>query len=203
MTPFLITGLPRSRTAWMAEVATFRRSVCVHEPWVTMDRWDDIFTTLWNARSVWDFVGISDHGMGFHLPEVMRRLAPRTLIIERPIEAVSASLDLIGLPNNRLFLDLLSRALAYQHPQILRVPYDDLSRTGFVVRCLEWLMPGAEIDIRRIDDLQYENIQALGNIDKGRSRAADVANFFPADVLATLGHPKPTVPRENEGVPLK
>jgi hypothetical protein len=183
--PFLITGLPRSRTAWMAEVATFGRAVCFHEPMARLERWSEIFA-LWGAQSGACFVGIADHGLGFFLPEIMRRAAPRTLIIERPIEEVEASLDLIGVPGSRLFLELLSKALAYPHPRIGRVPYASLSDSNVVRYCLQWLMPGAPIDIDRIAAMQRENIQALENIQAGRQRAADIANFLPADVIARL-----------------
>lgn len=182
--PFLITGLPRSRTAWMAEIAHSDRAVCFHEPMAHLARWDDVFGEIWGERWVRAFVGIADHGLGFHLPEIMRRAEPRTLIIERPIVEVEASLDLIGLLGSRLFLELLAAALAYQHPLIRRVPYASLADTSAVVECLQWLMPGAPIDAGRIAAMQGQNIQALENIERGR--AADMANFLPADVVARL-----------------
>ena len=53
---FFITGLPRSRTAWMAAFMTSGNAVCLHEPrnWAAM----------WNHDGA-QHVGISDSGLGF------------------------------------------------------------------------------------------------------------------------------------------
>jgi len=182
MRRFLITGLPRSRTAWLAVAATHGEVVCHHEPKNNLPSWDAIFDTVWSGGGC---VGISDHGLGFYLPEIIRRVAPRTLIVERPIAEVKASLARLGeRPTN--LCDLLLEALTYQHPLILRVRYSALANTAVVVACLRWLVPGAEIDAARIARLQGENIQADWNRAAELAAGADPAAFIPADVLARL-----------------
>ena len=186
--PFLIVGLPRSRTTWMAAAATIEgRSYCHHEPLRWLDRWDDLFTVIWNGRTSLEYLGVSDHGFGFFLPQIMERRAPRTLVIERPIAEVEASLRAIGIePGN--FCALLSEALTYVHPRIRRVGYADLENTGVVVNCLEWLMPGLAIDRARIERMQGENIQAdvEAVLQDVAARRNDMGNLLPADVLARL-----------------
>ena len=186
--PYLITGLPRSRTAWMAAAATIEgRSYCHHEPLRWLDQWDDLFSVIWNGRTSLEYLGVSDHGYGFFLPQIMDRRAPRTLIIERPVAEVEASLRALGLePGN--FCELLAQSLAYQHPRIRRVGYADLANTGVVVNCLEWLMPGLRINAARIEQMQAENIQAdtAAALRDARDRAGDIHNLMPADVLARL-----------------
>ena len=186
--PYLITGLPRSRTAWMAAAATIEgRSLCHHEPLRWLDRWDDLFTVIWNGRTPLEYLGVSDHGYGFFLPEIMDRRAPRTLIIERPIHEVEESLRGIGLDGGN-FCSLLAKSLAYQHPRIRRVAYADLENTGIVCNLLEWLMPGLPIDRGRIERMQGENIQAdvQAALKDASDRQKDLANLMPADVIAKL-----------------
>jgi hypothetical protein len=186
--PFLIVGLPRSRTAWIAKAATVHpRSVCYHEPLRWLDRWDDLFTVIWNGRDHAEFVGVSDHGFGFFLPEIMQRRAPRTLIIERPIAEVEASLRHKGIePGN--FCQLLSESLVYEHPRIRRVAYADLENTGVVMNCLEWLMPGLSMDRGRIERLQGKNIQAdiAEALKAATARRADIRALMPPDIIERL-----------------
>lgn len=171
----------------MAAAATLEDAICLHEPTRWLDRWDDIFRTVWHQRRDCRFIGIADHGLGFHLPEILRRAAPRTLIIDRPIAEVNASLTRIGLPATN-FCDLLAEALDYDHPLIRRVPYADLTDTNTVVSCLEWLMPGASIDHKRTGWLQDSNIQA--DIDEtlriATTRASEIGKFIPRQVIDRL-----------------
>lgn len=183
--PFLITGLPRSRTAWMAAAATDGRAVCFHEPMAAMRRWDDVFEQIWHGRGSMQHVGIADHGLGFHLPAIMDRLGPRTLIIERPIAEVNTALARLGLPPTN-FCDLLAEHLAFDHPRIRRVGYKDLEDAHEVRRCLEWLMPGQFIDQRRLARYQMLNIQADLGAALMFADKADPAGFFPRDVLKRL-----------------
>jgi hypothetical protein len=185
--PFLITGLPRSRTAWMAAAALNDVSICVHEPLRSAERWEDVFTTVWNM-SGFRYLGVSDHGMGFHLPEIMNRLAPQTLIIQRPIREVEASLRRLRLPDSNI-CELLQGVLdSVHHHAIMRVAYDDLCNTATVARCLRHLMPDASISWDRIRNLQRLNIQAhdigaviTDGITRGRKR--DVCKLIPPHLV--------------------
>ena len=183
--PYLILGLPRSRTAWFAAAAMNDHSICYHEPTRTLTRWDDIFS-LW-ANSWFRYTGISDHGLGFWLPEIMERAAPRTVIIDRPIAEVKASLNGIGLETGN-FCELLAERLAFQHPRIMRTPYAALANPLVVLRCLQFLMPDAVLCLDRIRELQSLNIQAdvSATLALSQSRVRDVAAFLPADVLERL-----------------
>lgn len=186
--PFLVTGQPRSRTAWMAAAATDGRAICFHEPMATLKCWQDVFDTVWHGHGhSMRYVGISDHGLGFHLREILRRLPMPVLIIERPIAEVNASLAKLGLPASN-FCDLLAESLAYDHPCIRRVAYDALANTSDVIDCMRHLMPGAFIDTRRLARYQLLHIEADTEkaLRTAAERAADMAAFVPADVLARL-----------------
>jgi hypothetical protein len=185
---FLITGLPRSRTAWMAVAAMNDQSCCFHEPLRYLTRWEDVFDTVWRREYGYRYIGISDHGLGFHLQEIMRRMAPRTLIIERPLAEVNASLARLGLPPSN-FCDILQERLAFQHPMIMRVNYLALTSSTVVMRCLRHLMPDAVLNHHHIPELQALNIQAheIGKVlehARRRGQAGDATALLGADVIA-------------------
>jgi len=186
--PFLITGLPRSRTAWMAAAAQNDKSVCLHEPLRHAEKWTDVFDIAWALKG-FQYLGVSDHGLGFHLPEIMDRIAPRTLIIERPVDEVNASLALLGLPASN-FCDLLMEVLdTCRHPNILRVKYAHLKSPEVVGRCLKHLMPDAKVSWERLFCLQRLNIQAHNIEDvlaQGLERGAQGAALLPPQILARI-----------------
>jgi hypothetical protein len=181
---YLITGLPRSRTAWMAAAATTDQSICWHEPLPRLSRWEDIFETIWR-RSRHRYVGISDSALGFHLPEIIARAAPRVLVIERDITEVEASGAAIGIVAPK-YLTLLKAALGYVHPLIERVPYADLADDRVVAACLRHLMPKAVIHMDRIKALQGFNIQADLKHVKRHAPHADLSALLGADIAAQL-----------------
>ena len=185
--PFLITGLPRSRTAWLATAAnTVRNCRCWHEPLQWLDKWEDVVPEIWERPGA-SYIGISDHALGFHLEALLEQLSLRVLVVERPQEEVEASLQKLGLPAGK-YCQLLSDRLSYQHPLICRISFSQLHRTSVVVEVLEWLMPGAEVDPTRIEALQYLNVQVhLPKLLRGAANlAARADTLLGVDVMAEL-----------------
>lgn len=182
--PFLVTGLPRTRSAWLAVVATIDRSLCYHEPTSWLPRWQDVFD-LWNA-STHRYTGISDNALGFHLPEIIARIAPRVLIIERDIGEVEASLD-EALGMGRLnYCALLQSALDYDHPLIMRIPYAYLKDDRTVAECLTHLMPDLAVDMVRIKELQRMNIQTDMSRVKRLAPHADLNALLGPEIASKL-----------------
>ena len=184
--PYLITGLPRSRTAWLSVAATNDHSICFHEPTAWLDRWQDVFDKVWGAH--WHrYVGISDSALGFHLPQIIERCAPRVLIVERDIQEVEASLRDLGLAGTN-YCVLLSEALKYEHPSILRVPFQSLRDSRIVAQALRHLMPDAWLSAERIEQLQRMNIQTdmglVGEVMKARN--GDIVPILGAEVMARI-----------------
>ncbi len=173
MTPFFITGLPRSRTAWLAVASTTGNSICHHEPG---------FGDYESARDIWQApsevrVGISDAGLGLHIRRIVDDIAPRVLIVDRDLEAVLASferyagMDLAGSRDavrDRLW-DLRD-ALEFDHPLIRRVRFEDLTSQSVVTDCMAWL----GVTPLNLPQLMHLNIQSdLGfNLAKLRAQAA-------------------------------
>ena len=145
---FLITGLPRSRTAWLAVA-----SGALHEP-------ISLHGPAWIAD--WqDGEGVSDSGAAPFLPFILKTVAPRTLIIERPRAEVVASLvAYFGRPDLEgeidALLDAPLRGLSVESPLIRRVDYHRLADLACVEDCLDWL--GCERP-KNLAQLSHMNIQ--------------------------------------------
>lgn len=186
--PFLITGLPRSRTAWMSAVAnTIPGAICYHEPIEQFPSWQ-ISLSLWNEPR-YSWVGISDSAMGFHLAEIINEYRPRILIIERNIDDAEVSLRRLGIPATNycsLLRDHLSRFIA--HRLVRTVAFDRLADTETVRACLQHLMPGAVIDGSKISALQRLNIQADVEMVKesAEARKHDISAVLGAEIAAAL-----------------
>ena len=154
MHKFLITGLPRSRTAWMAEFMNHGSSVCFHEP----PNWRELWSE-YNDKCV----GISDSGLGFQLDEIIEEYHPKILIIDRPIEEVEKSLDELntGLPKTN-FCEILKETLAkFQNgeSEVLRVPFHSMNDIRVMQKIFWHLIPGEPFDEGRFLKMKNINIQ--------------------------------------------
>lgn len=150
---FLITGLPRSRTAWMAAFMSYGSTVCLHEP----RNWESVFDSDGPK-----FVGISDSGLGFQLDRILYEYACPALIIDRPLADVEASLKALdtGLPKTN-FCELLKNKLS-EFPastQVMRVPYAALNDMRVMQKIFFHLTPGEPFDEGRFHSMKDMNIQ--------------------------------------------
>ena len=157
---FLITGLPRSKTAWMSSVAaTVAGAMCYHEPVKRHGDWHCCFE-IWDKQG-YPHVGIADSSLGFHLPEILTKAAPRVLIINRDIDQVKRSLVKIGACLDP-YVDWLSEQIRTVpvNPLIACVEFEALSDLTIVTQCLRHLMPSCAIDEDRILEMLDMNVQA-------------------------------------------
>ena len=96
---FFITGLPRSRTAWMAAFCSTGSVVCHHE----------LMGQVSSKQEFWDEMARDNRGNSDHAHFLLGELGrvsspPRVVIIHRPIDDVHQSLVAIGI-DNRPFLE--------------------------------------------------------------------------------------------------
>ena len=174
-TPFLITGLPRSRTAWLAKVATIEGwSKCEHEPSIHFGRHKteqqnyEAFLGYWMHRKE-TYAGISDYHLAHTLPNLLKTVQMRTLIVCRPFNDVQASLHKAGLQTfSQQGLDSFKRAMgiAIGDPLVKTIPYSELSNSHAVAEALKWLMPNAPVSVAAIEALQDVHIEA--DLEKNR-----------------------------------
>jgi hypothetical protein len=143
--PFWITGLPRSRTAWFAVAMRGPRSHCFHE--LTGDTASfEHMAALWLCGEPGQARGNSDSACGLHARRILETLRPRTLIIERPVGEVVASLSRLFERDMRAIAPMLERlehSLSLGHPLIKRARFADLDEDrDAVIEAAEWLVPG-------------------------------------------------------------
>ena len=163
---FLITGLPRSRTAWLAVAATRADIVCHHEPsaWLKDEA---ALTALWGAHG--PPVGISDSALGIILPKILKDHGPRTVIVQRHPNGVVRSMEAylaaggITMPEGLIArrTATLARVLASCEgsPLVRVVAYENLRHIETVKSVLEWLTPGAPLP-GLLGQLMHMNVQS-------------------------------------------
>src|ERR1700676_5601924 len=121
-TPFLITGLPRSRTAWLARVATIEGwSKCEHEPSIRLGSYDHLLA-YWNAQPG-PYLGISDYHLSQILPNILKTVQSRTLIVGRDHDEVRTSLRRVGLNDRPCTAALKGMASAIGDPLVKTISY--------------------------------------------------------------------------------
>lgn len=161
---FLITGLPRSRTAWFAVAASSGGRTCWHEPSATLGL--SSLMTIWEAMPD---MGVSDAGLAPHLTEVLDVLGPKTLVIHRdPDEVVTSMRDYVS-PRERVSAEWIAnvrkiardtheKLLSIEHPLIKRINYCDLGN-GFqhvLEDCFDWL----GVKPNGLTQLMHMNVQS-------------------------------------------
>lgn len=165
--PFMVTGLPRSRTAWWSVVASTPYSVCLHEPAKSCATFEEL-KELWLSLPV--YRGISDSGLAFQMGRVMADIAPRTLIVDRdPRDVLQSFKAYWGKPFDE---DKIERMLGdayltlrafHDHPLVKVVKFDALNDYDTAQECFRWLMPGNPHPMR--EDLFHMRV----NVDRGHA----------------------------------
>lgn len=156
---YLITGLPRSRTAWFSVVMNCAGTSCRHEITREIKSFEDL-------KAKWpDGTGLSDAALGFQLRRIVDEIGPRALVIERDLEDVMASFlkYMTGVPVNLRVLEehltLLSNRLnEVQNPEFVRrLRFESLDDPNAIKWAMNWLAP--ECDKSMIVDVMRMNVQ--------------------------------------------
>lgn len=80
---FFITGLPRSRTAWLANLFTYGPSFCWHDLTAQLDHIEELKSWIRNVSQ--DIVGVSDSGLGLFACEVLQQFPDaKWILVRRP-----------------------------------------------------------------------------------------------------------------------
>lgn len=169
MTPFIITGLPRSRTAWLARAATvYGHSSCPHEPTIQFREGGMLdfmsFWMWWTSRPE-HYAGVSDHHILQLLDPIYQQVEARTLFVLRPVQDVQESLRRAGLSTRSIGKSVRLIEQYCERPHVRVIHYEELADTDAVLECLQWLMPGVPISRCRIEYLQQRHVEAdlVGN----------------------------------------
>lgn len=156
MRAFLITGLPRSRTLWLAEFMSYGQCICVHEPSEYMRRIEDLKTVYKDNQ------GVSDAGLGFWLEWILKEISPWTVIVHRDIKQVERSLhDLYPELPQTNFCELLMEKLnqCRSHPLVMNVSFDALNDMRIMQKVFWHLRPGVPFDEERYRTMNRQIIE--------------------------------------------
>lgn len=116
MIDFMVLGLPRSGTAWLANLLTTDTSLCLHESFMH----HDLKQLDSKENPPAHKFGISETSAIF-IPDEINQHSAFKIIIERPIDEINLSLYRLGLPCiDDSFVKLLKNIEGY------RISFNDL-----------------------------------------------------------------------------
>lgn len=187
--PFYITGLPKSRTAWLSvALSDWRTSACLHEPLAKMryetlvkSNVDGSMTALEDSRLVLSdlttallathcpFAGLSDTGLAIVAADLPALLPGPVLIVWRdPGEVIKALVEYLGGDPE---VHAGGVALMFERLQafcerysaagaLMQVDFESLSSTDTMRQIWRHLLPGGPVfQRRRIEALQRLRIE--------------------------------------------
>lgn len=157
---FLVFGLPRSMTTWAANWLTTDNTICWHDPAAVMPPWQ-----CDQRSSSKRYRGMSCTGSWLFTDWVNEHPAP-TLVIERPVEEVNASLQRLGL--EPLADELLER---FSWLPGVRVSCKDLLDGAVARDVWNYLLPDVPYDVER--HMQLRDMVVLTDVSSIPT-AADV-----------------------------
>jgi hypothetical protein len=163
--PFLVLALPRSRTAWVAELLTYGGWSCYHQQAVRMRSLDDCVAFLRQPR-----IGSAETSIALGWRLLLHRLPDlRIVTIRRPIEDCVRSMMAVDLRGAAVYDEcLMRRTMARearaldeieQLPGVLRVEFADLGREDACAAVFEHCLP-FPFDRAWWLELRDRNIQA-------------------------------------------
>lgn len=163
-TPFLILGLPRSRTAWLANFLTFGNIECEHELSSLRQSPEEMMSHLTDGLPDAPpyYRGAADTYAVMWIDELMD-IEPDcpVVTIRRPIEEVEISLGRVGIRGVRKGLEEANSELdrVSRMRNCLSVRYADLDSPATARALQAFVAPGEPFDVRRWQMLDGMNIQ--------------------------------------------
>lgn len=170
MNHYFITGFPRSRTAWLANLLTWGDSFCFHEAYDHVMEGESIADVLGKVPHTVEFCGDSDSAIALCADDVLAEFPDAKFVfIKRPIEEVIESYKK-SLDEDPLFVTFSREEIAQQmgdherrlddlQSQIsssrkMTVRYSDLERKPTVMAIWRFCLPGREFPHMRYAMLQ-------------------------------------------------
>jgi hypothetical protein len=180
---FLVLGLPRSRTAWLANFLSHGRVACGHELLADCLTPDALVPRI---RALGGSVNGSAETAGALFIERLLRESPalRVVVVRRCKLAVADSLARLGLDAGSGVLDLLDEKLsaAAAHAGALCVEFTDLDSIDHLRAIWEHCAPGEPFDSGRAKRLIDLNVQITAR--RWRELFHKVRSFWQAEGAA-------------------
>ena len=153
---FYVTGLPRSSTAWWANLLTVHNHYCYHEPSLDFDGFErDIYI----KRRLYEGVGISDSALCTYYKDIVRSGEPMLIIIREPSEVRDSLNRLFDFDCTDAVERMVEMVQSIDHDNIRLYKYENLSDLNKIQEACEFLLNGYPIDEDRIKFLISCNVQ--------------------------------------------
>jgi len=160
LSPFFILGLPRSRTAWLANWFTYGPSVCLHDPSMVAKDVGELARLLHDEMGNYPsagYIGTSDSANVVWFWDLARCFpAARFLIVRRDVEQCIKSVEAQGLleaAKTLLWAHASHELILQRMPERVRtLDFDDINATTMRA-AHKWLTPGARFNLSRFKQL--------------------------------------------------
>ena len=157
--PFFITGLPRTRTAWMSQFFTTNESYCYHEALRKAVTTGKVADTMLNRNEY--YVGNSDSSLPFYIDDMMEYFpdAP-ILIIERDVFEVDQSLrNLFGGNHDEVLIKTMRELVRIEKEyHTVSVSFEELDDPVVMKDIWKYLIPAIPFDKGRYERFNELNI---------------------------------------------
>ncbi len=136
-TKFLITGLPRSRTAWLAAILSTEKILCWHEPINKFGSVGAVKAMLDNLEG-YQAIGISDSSVGLEADFYMAYFYeyPIVIINRKESEVITSLSKFLGIDKKQSIkiVDTISEGLERMRKvrAVMEIDYNDLNDSTIV-----------------------------------------------------------------------
>lgn len=156
MIDFMVLGLPRSGTAWLANLLTTDDSYCCHEAF-----WKSTLVQL-DLIDVPGKFGVSETS-GYCIPDVLNDHSARKLIVTRPLNEINKSLKSLNLPEmTNDHVDALNSIQGY------RIDFNDLFVFNKMAKAYNFLLDKELSSCRHsmLCDMNVQNKSLIKEVQK-------------------------------------
>jgi len=170
---YIITGLPRSRTAWFSGLLSTGRSICFHEPKSQFGSWDNFYD--YTQALDYDFIGISDSSLSIDPDFKLEKFgnAKMVIILRNADDAIDSFSDFLGLPitESTDLISSITRGLAKWIDRGLGTiaDYDSLNHESVIKEIWQVCLPDITFEPTRV--MIFQNLLINQHIEKALTRA--------------------------------
>ena len=147
---FIITGFPRSRTAWLSALLCSENVLCLHEPinnFISLD-----LMKMYVDELDYEYVGISDSSIALNHFFYISYFSeyPVVIINRRKEEVANSLLKITGLPQTKIerILNMIELGLneIRTNCNVLEIDYNDLDNINVLKVIADYCTPDVPLD---------------------------------------------------------
>lgn len=159
---FFITGLPRSRTAWLSNLFTYKDCYCFHELAKFGKNFHELRDVFLNRGE--GYIGTADPSLPFYYEDIAPMFPNNKLvIIERDLEEVIKSLSGFWMPDEQIKELVEKTYIGLQNLKDkfnpLVIKYEDIDKLETIEQLWYYCVPGITFDKQRFDMLEQFRIE--------------------------------------------